>query len=81
MASKDQGPSQSLSAGGLKKFRKEKNGIHFPEKNVCYRCVKVSTNVNLSYRKGEIQAVVFFSLLSSPPAPVVVFKLAVANTW
>lgn len=59
MASKDQGPSQSLSAGGLKKFRKKKNGIHFPEENVCYRCVEVSRNKKLSFRRGEIQALDF----------------------
>lgn len=61
MASKDQGPSQSLSAGGLKKFGKEKNGIHFSEENVCYGCVEVSVNKKLSYRKGEIQDFFFFS--------------------
>lgn len=54
MASEDQGPSQSLSAGGLKKFRKEKNGIHFSEENVCYRCVKVPINKKISFRKGEV---------------------------
>lgn len=59
MASKDQGPSQSLSAGGLKEFRKEKNGIHFSKENVCYRCVKVSINNKLSFRRGEIQALDF----------------------
>lgn len=59
MASKDQGPSQSLSAGGVKKFRKEKNGIHFSEEDVCYRCVKVFTNKKLSFRRGEIQALDF----------------------
>lgn len=77
MASKDQGSSQSLSAGGLKKFRKEKNGIHFSEENVCYRCVKVSVNKKLNYRKGEVQAFVF---PAAPPPQVVVFKLALANT-
>jgi len=56
VASKDQGPSESLSARGLKKFRKEENGIHFSEKNVCYRCVEVSMNKKTSYREGEIQA-------------------------
>lgn len=60
MASKDQGPSQSLSARGLKKFRKEKNGVHFSEENVCYRCVKVSINKKLNHIKGEIQAFVGF---------------------
>lgn len=49
MAHKDQGPSQSLPAGGLKKFRKKKNGIHFPEENVCYRCVKVSISSELHF--------------------------------
>lgn len=64
MASKDQGPSQSLSAGGLKKFRKEKNGVHFSEENVCYRCVEVSINKKLSFRRGEIQALDFRAFIS-----------------
>lgn len=64
MASKDQRPSQSLSAGGLKKFRKEKNTIHFSEENVCYRCVKVFINKKLSFRRGEIQAVDFMAFIS-----------------
>lgn len=64
MASKDQGPSQSLSAGGLKKFRKEKNGIHFSEENVCYRCVEVFINKKLSFRRGKIPALDFEVFIS-----------------
>lgn len=64
MASKDQGPSQSLSARGLKKFRKEKNGIHFSEENVCCRCVEVFLNKKLSFRSGEILSLDFGVFIS-----------------
>lgn len=35
--------------------------MQFSEENVCYRCVKVSVNKKLSYKKGELQAFGFFS--------------------